>query len=132
MLTRFRTRGIAALLALAGLTNAAPFLGAQAPIGGIGKASPTLIADCDYTEGSCGGDPTYDEGGGYNGNGVAGSSSAVCGSGRNQECKREVVERCTKWVVQTVSLDASITGGGGTTATVCSERVTTTFIYYWS
>ena len=132
MLTHFRSRRLAALLVAAGMTNAA-LLGAQGPtaLGGIGAKSPALIADCDYTEGSCGGDPTYDSGG-YTGTGVTGSTSPVCGGGKGAECKKETISRCIRWTTQSVEVQASVTGGGGGTTMICSEQFTTVWTYYWS
>jgi hypothetical protein len=138
MLTRYKSRRVAALLVLAGVTNTAGLLGAQAPVGGggrVGGIAPTLIADCDITVQSCGGPPTY-EGGGYSGNGGASGSgnSGGCGTGSRVICRTDSYYKCLKWEPVTVSGGVSVgttTAGGGTTTMVCSESVFTEVKLYW-
>ena len=138
-MTRSTSQRWLAVLALAASTNAGGPLSAQAPTRGIATSAPRaprLLSDCDVTVESCGGDPTLVDGGGGSGTGSSGSGtdsySPVCGAGTRTECRRDTVTRCLKWVTQTVTVNASVTGGGGTVTMICAESATTVFISYWS
>lgn len=141
MLNRFRSRRLAALLTLAAATQVAGFLGAQAPRGGLSRpvVAPKLISDCDITVQSCGGDPTYGEGGGGGGSGYDNDAPATCSSGTPQQCLVDTSRTCTQFVLSSGSGSVTVSGGlkpggsasGTATGTCISYRVLVR-TYYWS
>jgi hypothetical protein len=145
MLTRFKSRRLAALVVLAGASNAAALLGAQAPRRTAPKA-PRLIADCDITVQSCGGAPTLEGYYGTQGTGTVeestpydDGSSVICWSGTNKLCGKDSTVVCTQWVASSGSGSISITGGvspgGSVSGSASGQCIGTTSMvryYYWS
>jgi len=140
MLNGYTTRRMAAVLALAGMTNAAGFLAAQPPTARTGKKSPTLIADCDVTQTSCGGDPTLGGGGTFGGYvPPADAPKPECWAGTQVKCGTDTAFTCAQWVIVGGSGSGSVNGGvtwggsaSGTVTKVCGSWIYSTRILYWS
>jgi len=130
MLGHFKARRLAVMLALASVTNAAGYLAAQGPVGGsAGGQSPTRIANCDVTIGSCGTPGGVLVGGGPVGGG--GPSMDGCGTGSRVMCRRDSTWTCTKWVPVNVSGGAGAGGATGNTTMVCSQSITSVSVLFW-
>lgn len=157
MLNRFRSRRLAGLVLLAGLTNVTAVMGAQSPTRTTSApkspkstgTAPRLIADCDVTQSSCGGDPTFgDYFGGGTGDGVAGTPTgtgedspdkpAVCWTGTPKKCGEDHTTVCIQYVRNgggTISITGGTAPGGGVGGSVMGTCIGWTEvwrIYYWS
>lgn len=130
MLTRFKSRRLMAVLATAGVTNAAGMLAAQPAVPGTTSRTPKLISNCDIRYQSCGGDPVFGGGtaGGY------GPPSVACGGGYKTMCYVQTLKTCTSYVV--VSGDGKIEFSptqvqiGGHLSGECAEYYETTVTTY--
>jgi hypothetical protein len=148
MLTRFKSRRLIAVLTIAGMTNAAGFLAAQAPVGGrtptaaggADQNKPELIANCDVTQTSCGGDPVLGGGGTFGGYTPPEASKPECWTGTSRYCGSDTAFTCAQWVVVSGSGSASGNVGPGTAGgsvgagvtRVCGSYVKSVRVFYWS
>ena len=132
MLQRFRQRRLVAILAMAAVSNAAGYLGAQAPAPRTSRPTPRLLSSCDVTIESCGGDPVLGGGSSSGGWSATGDPTApACGTGARVQCRKDSSWKCLSWVPQYAAGSLGPTGGGGSTAMVCSSSITTVTILYW-
>lgn len=137
MLRQITVRRLAALLALASVTNAAGLLDAQGPTPGRGIRAPTKLTDCDATA-SCGIDGgILNQGGGGTGGGSGGGvgTDDACGTGSRVLCRTDNYYKCLKyvWVDANGNVTATPKGvsAGASGTAVCSESVTSTVHLFW-
>jgi hypothetical protein len=124
----------AAVAVIALAIGPTPSVTAQGTLGGprTSAPAPRLIADCDITVQSCGGDPTLE---GSNTPSL-GSSTPQCGNGTKGLCNQTTVMTCTSWRITTVNGSATVEDLKGVqlqvgTTISCQTWDTKIYYYYW-